>query len=102
MPREVSRRTSGPPEWKGAIRPDVVGLKDLPEHIVEDRPDHLDIIERQRLANLSDPQAAQLRAENMDRYYKTLSASEGPSKQKNDGVKPMPRVLKGRVPNGQA
>lgn len=39
MARQVSRENSGPPELKGAIRPDVVGLRDLNEKIVEDRPD---------------------------------------------------------------
>ena len=39
MPREISRRTSGPPERKGAIRPDIPGLRQLDESIVEDRPD---------------------------------------------------------------
>jgi hypothetical protein len=39
MARQVSRENSGPPERKGAIRPDVVGLRQLNERIVEDRPD---------------------------------------------------------------
>ncbi len=84
MSREVSRRTSGPPEWKGATRPDVVGLKRLDESIVEDRPA---ITEEDRGAA-------------MDAYLKTLDASDGPAKQFDDGHIPQPRVKGGRHPNG--
>jgi hypothetical protein len=65
------------------VRPDVIGLKRLDEKIVGDRPD---VTQRDGAA--------------MDAYLKTLDSSEGPAKQRNDGTKPMPRVLKGRVPNG--
>jgi hypothetical protein len=42
MPREVSRRTSKPPEQKARVSyPDQVGKRDLDERIVEDRPDPL-------------------------------------------------------------
>lgn len=90
MTREVSRRTSGPPEWVGGVRPDVVGLKDLGPGIVRDEPD---------VIALQDAQA-------LDRYLGTLDASEGPGmspsqrKQSNDGTLPMPRNLPGRTPNG--
>lgn len=41
MSREVSRRKSQAAEDRDprAIRPDVIGKRDLAEHIVEDRPD---------------------------------------------------------------
>lgn len=40
MTREVSRRTSKPPEQKALVsRPDIIGMRDLDERIVEDRPD---------------------------------------------------------------
>lgn len=40
MTREVSRRTSKPPEQKAkVIRPDIVGERGLDPNIVEDRPD---------------------------------------------------------------
>src|SRR5687767_4683638 len=97
MTREVSRRTSGPSEWKGAVRPDVVGLKDLDPNIVEDRPDITRMAAPGKvIGNILDGN----RGPAMDAYLKTLDNSEGPSKQQGDGVKPMPQVLKGRVPNG--
>ena len=45
MSREVSRRTSRPPETKAQVsRPDIPGKRDLDPKIVEDRPDPVPIL----------------------------------------------------------
>jgi len=62
MPREVSRRTSGPPELKGrVVRPDIVGKRGLDASIVEDRPDP----------------AVKQHAVETDRYLKNFTPTEG-------------------------
>ena len=69
MTREVSHRTSGPPETKGRVsRPDIPGKRDLDPDIVEDRPDpsivetHLGAIQR---------------GADMDKYVGSINPTEG-------------------------
>jgi hypothetical protein len=80
MTREVSRRTSVAPEAKARVsRPDVTGLRDLAEHIVEDR---------------SDPT---LRGSEMDAYFQQLPATMIDCKERRY----RPRALPPREPNGE-
>lgn len=58
MSREISRRTSRPPETKARVsRPDIPGKRDLDPRIVRDVPDPAPEIQR---------------AHDMDNYFKTL------------------------------
>lgn len=55
MPREVSRRTSKPPEQKGKVsRPDIPGKRDLDPKIVRDVPDPAPDIQAAMLQEAAD------------------------------------------------
>lgn len=83
MPREVSRRTSIPPEQKARVsRPDIVGRRDLDPRIVEDRPDpaakrHVDEKTLSYVRMKEHAYADLQRARNTDRYLAGFSSTEG-------------------------
>jgi hypothetical protein len=69
MPREVSRRTSKPPEQKAkVVRPDIPGKRDLDPRIVEDRVDPALELEREQYGK------------DQDQYLRTLGSTEGKSR----------------------
>lgn len=79
MSREVSRRTSKPPEQKGKVsRPDIPGKRDLDPKIVQDRPDPVLTIDLPIVAQVN---RAIQRGRDMDNYFEQLGPmTEGKSK----------------------
>lgn len=86
MPREVSRRTSKPPEQKGKVsRPDIPGKRDLDPKIVRDVSDPFIVAKggEVEFSEASDPDnfEAIQRGRDMDNYFEQLGPmTEGKSK----------------------
>lgn len=80
MTRTVDRLNSQAAEDKDpkAVRPDIVGKRQLAEHIVEDREDPVDSIAtalaKDRVAEIRQREAE---ARDQDRYLRNLTSTEG-------------------------